>query len=91
PYFEVILGGDSPEARKPSPEGLLKICSLMALPPESTVMVGDHATDLETARRAGCRSVFCTFGIGSALDLSFDDSIDAFRELPDVLLRITKL
>ncbi|WP_190820367.1 HAD family hydrolase [Saccharopolyspora pogona] len=42
---------------KPPPYLLLQAMSFLGVPPESSVMVGDSATDIEAAQRAGSKSI----------------------------------
>ncbi len=45
------------ECRKPKPAMLLEAIRLFAVDMASAVMIGDRATDIEAAARAGCRSI----------------------------------
>ena len=55
--FAAVVGGDTFPTRKPDPEGLLHLARTAAIPVERTLLVGDSAIDLQTARAAG--SSFC--------------------------------
>ncbi len=48
-----VVGGDDPVAPKPSPDGILAVCSDAGVEPTRTLMVGDSTADLLAARRAG--------------------------------------
>jgi phosphoglycolate phosphatase len=48
-------------------------------------MVGDHYTDLEAGRKAGCKKVFVTYGIGKTMGESFDFQAATFSELVEKL------
>ncbi|MCD6359472.1 MAG: HAD family hydrolase [Armatimonadetes bacterium] len=50
---EVLLTRDDVELVKPDPAHLLKALEMLQVAPEQAVMVGDHLTDIETARAAG--------------------------------------
>ena len=56
-YFECILGQEQFTRAKPDPEGILKACEAMGLDPKDTVYIGDNASDVTAAQRAGCISV----------------------------------
>ena len=66
-------GGDSFASKKPDPEGLLALIdeanglrrkqSQGTLDLAQIVMIGDSGVDVETARRAGVRSLGCMFGL----------------------------
>jgi phosphoglycolate phosphatase len=64
PFFRWVVGGDSPHGRKPDPGGLLHLMSLAKAGPGETVMVGDSAIDLRTARAAGTRVCLVKYGFG---------------------------
>jgi phosphoglycolate phosphatase len=66
--FDDVVGGDGPYARKPDPTGLLALMAAAGSRPEQTLMVGDSAVDLETARRAGARCCIVTYGFGFQRD-----------------------
>jgi D-glycero-D-manno-heptose 1,7-bisphosphate phosphatase len=52
--------------RKPAPGMLLKASAEFGIDLSHSVMVGDKATDIECARRAGTRSVLVATGYGSS-------------------------
>ncbi len=58
--FAVILSRDDPYSPKPSPEGILAAASLMDIPPEQVMVVGDYVFDIEAGHRAGAQTAFLT-------------------------------
>lgn len=84
-YFKEVLGGDSLPTKKPDPAGIFCLAEKWRLAPEQIAMVGDHATDIEVGKRAGCKTVFINGGIGETRELTPDVTIDFFAELPDSL------
>jgi phosphoglycolate phosphatase len=64
PYFRAVVGGDSPHGRKPDPAGLRHLADAAGAGLAQTLLVGDSAIDLETARRAGARICLCRYGFG---------------------------
>lgn len=60
--FGVVVAGDDVTRRKPDPEGLELVCRRLGVPAASVLYVGDSATDLETARRAGATPVAAAWG-----------------------------
>ncbi len=60
--FAAICGGDSFSRKKPDPAHLLETIAAASGSRETTVMVGDSQTDLDTARAAGVPFVGVTFG-----------------------------
>jgi phosphoglycolate phosphatase len=69
-FFPVVIGGDSCREKKPHPLPLQIALQQLGGTPETAIMIGDHHTDLHAARAAGCRSCFCTWGIGREADAS---------------------
>jgi phosphoglycolate phosphatase len=62
--FEWVVGGDSPHGRKPDPAGLLWLMRQAGASASGTVMIGDSATDVRTARAAGAAALVAGFGFG---------------------------
>ncbi len=63
PYFFQIYGGNSFATKKPDPEGLLQLISEAGVSPHETLMIGDSAVDIRTARNAGVWSLGCAYGL----------------------------
>ncbi len=84
--FERIYGGDD-VPRKPDPAGLVRLMQDSGCAADETVMVGDSANDVLTARRAGVRSVGVLGGFDPAgLEAQApDDVIPGLAALPDLL------
>jgi phosphoglycolate phosphatase len=62
-YFFRVYGGDSLFAKKPDPEGIRLLMDEAGEPAGSTLMVGDSAVDVQTARNAGVRCCGVNWGI----------------------------
>jgi len=85
--FAGILGGDGRFARKPDPEGLRHLMRESSASPGETLLVGDSAIDVETARRAGVGLCLARYGFGWARggidliegDVVVDDPRDLVR------------
>jgi phosphoglycolate phosphatase len=84
-YFREVLGGDSLPTKKPDPAGILYLAEKWNLKPDQIIMVGDHATDIETGNKAGCKTIFINGGIGETRGLQPDVFIDNMPELPGLL------
>ncbi len=85
-YFDVILGSDSVEEKKPSPKPLLKVLESFSLQPGEAVIVGDSNFDIEAGRAAGIKTIAVSYGfrdIGSLKGADF--IIDDFGELAAVV------
>jgi len=63
-FFRWVIGGDTPHGRKPDPSGLSHLVSTAGVTADETVMVGDSAIDLRTARAAATRVCLVRYGFG---------------------------
>jgi len=81
PYFGAIWGQGKQPYLKPDPRLFTGIVSELGGGP--ALMVGDSATDVETARGAGAPVVLVSYGYTQvpAVHLGADAVIDAFREV----------
>lgn len=61
-HFFRIYGGNSFPEKKPSPVGVEALLSESGAARERTLMVGDSAVDIRTARNAGVRACGVTYG-----------------------------
>ena len=85
-YFEVVAGSDSSPERKPSPVPVLRVLSLLDVPPHEALIVGDSVYDMAAGRAAGLRTVAVTYGYGaSGFSDGSDFVIDRFSQLLEVV------
>ena len=68
--FDRIQGYVGDHFRKPNPHFILDICEKLNVAPADACLIGDTPTDVETARRAGCRCIAITWGFRTRADLS---------------------
>jgi phosphoglycolate phosphatase len=75
--------GDVPE-RKPDPRGLLQLMEELDVPAAETLVVGDSATDVRTARAASVSVAAVSYGFApeSLADEPPDLLLDDLRDLP---------
>jgi phosphoglycolate phosphatase len=71
-YFTDVVGGDSPDGKKPHPGGLLRIMRACGASHGETLMIGDSRNDVLAGKMAGVRTCGVTYGLG----------IDGFAEHP---------
>jgi phosphoglycolate phosphatase len=83
--FENICGGNTYLESKPSPLPLLKIAEKMTVAPHECVMVGDSINDIEAGKRANISTIACTWGYGSAEELT---GADVLAHSPQELLAV---
>ena len=60
--FAGVYGGDTFAHKKPNPVGIFQLMSDAGKEPDQTLMVGDSAVDVQTARNAGVRSCGVLWG-----------------------------
>ena len=61
-YFLHVYGGNSFDRKKPDPLGVETLLAETGVPKERTLMVGDSAVDVQTARNAGVKVCGVTYG-----------------------------
>lgn len=76
-----VAGDGNSRFLKPHPAMVIDGMRVAGAPAAQTWMIGDSHTDLETARRAGVRSVFMTSGIGHRGDETPDEVCSSFDDL----------
>lgn len=84
--FELWLGGDSLERRKPDPLPLLHICDALGVAVSECVMVGDSKNDILAAKRAGMQSIGVTYGYNYDEDITVygpDVTVDGMHDIID--------
>jgi phosphoglycolate phosphatase len=89
-YFAAICGQDTFAVQKPDPEMLRRTIARAGGTPMRAVMVGDSATDINTARAAAVPFVGVDFGYTEIplAQLEPDRLISSFAELPTVVLEL---
>jgi len=81
-HFFRVYGGNSFDQKKPHPMGVQRLLAESGAAPEKTLMVGDSAVDVLTARNAGIRAC----GVTHPPDILVDD----MRQLAGQLLDTAK-
>ena len=87
PYFEFVIGGDTLTHRKPHPLPLQSCLNMLGTNVDSTLMIGDSAVDIETARAVGMTVGLVTHGYARqpVETLGADFLISNLATLPDEL------
>ena len=84
-YFEVIVGGDTLPERKPSAVPLLHVVQHFDLQPAQCLMVGDSATDVQTAAAAGVPMALVTYGYLRGLDARAVQGVTVIDDMRELL------
>lgn len=84
--FDAVVGPDRVSARKPDPAHLIEAVAIAGGRLDRTLMVGDSAADVNSARRAGVPVVAVSWGYTeiAPVALGADAVIDRFAQLPAV-------
>lgn len=90
-YFGGVIGGDTSWGRKPAPAGLLHLCTAAGVAAAETLLVGDSAVDLATARHAGTRICLARYGFGYRFSGSEFSGGERFIDSPMELLHVVEL
>ena len=87
-HFFQVYGGNSFEQKKPDPAGVDVLISESGVPKERTMIVGDSAVDVLTARNAGVRVCGVTYGFQpESLEADPPDFfVDRMEELADLVI-----
>jgi len=88
-YFDVIVGGDSCESKKPHPAMLECALSQLGSTIEQSVMVGDSRNDIQASNAIGMDSIAVTYGYNYNEDISIYNPtaiFDRFDKIVEVLL-----
>jgi phosphoglycolate phosphatase len=83
--FHFVSGGECFERKKPDPMAVEFMIEKFGISREAVLVVGDHSPDIEMAKRAGVRSVYCNFGFFGKDRIGADFHIDSFPELLDIV------
>ncbi len=83
--FELILGGDSLEQRKPHPMPLLHVCDKLGVTVDECVMVGDSKNDILAANAAKMQSIGVTYGYNYGEDIGIYNPDVVFDDFADIL------
>ena len=82
-FFEVVIGGDVLERKKPDPQMIHWVLDKMALDVSEAIMVGDSPNDIDAAKKASMRNVAVSYGYRKVAveELRADTVIDRFEQL----------
>lgn len=86
--FELIIGGDTLDKRKPDPLPLHHACKQLSVSVEQCVMIGDSKNDILAAKSAKMQSIALTYGYNYGEDIAIYQSelvIDNFSEMLETL------
>jgi phosphoglycolate phosphatase len=88
-YFNLVLGSDSVENKKPHPEPLLKALDVLGVSKERCLMIGDSKMDIDMGKEAGTLTCGVTYGLRGGEELALagaDYIIDRILELKGLVI-----
>ena len=89
-FFDVILGSDSVNEKKPSPIPIIKVLSDLNMRPPEAVIVGDSNFDVDAGKAAGVTTIAVTYGYRPRDTISHADyMIDRIIDLVPLIEGIT--
>jgi len=68
-YFDLILGPEDAQRRKPFPDPILNVLAKLNIKPQKALMVGDNPIDIEAGKSAGVFTCAVTYGFSRKEDL----------------------
>lgn len=86
-YFEILIGGDTLEERKPHPLPMCHAVEALGGELSGAVMIGDSRADIEGARNAGIASIVVSFGYSDVAveSLGANAILHGYDDLPQTL------
>lgn len=72
---------------KPHPEPILKGCEQLGLPPSKVISIGDDFKDIEASNRAGCTSIYASWGSSFDSHPSADYNLSSVERLKQLLIQ----
>ncbi|ALM85134.1 phosphoglycolate phosphatase [Bordetella sp. N] len=68
-FFQAVVCGDTCERKKPDPQPVAHACTLLDVPPEFAVTIGDSLNDTQAGRGAGTRTLVVPYGYNEGVDV----------------------
>ncbi len=95
-FFDIVVGSDDLTKRKPDPEGIVRIISTLKRTEESersdgkissegVLMIGDSKNDILSARNAGVKSAYVSYGYTDLKDVKDLNPDYVFNDITDLL------
>ena len=90
--FEVILGGDAVEYRKPDPRHLLAALARLGKDSKEAVMIGDNENDYAAAQASGIPVILMRYGYlrVPSENLSPNAWLDNFADIPQTITALSQ-
>ncbi len=87
-YFQMVIGGDSVQNKKPHPQAIDLVLQGLFVKPEKTMFIGDSRIDIEAGKNAGiitCGAVYGFRGREELIDAGADFFVEEIKELKHII------
>ena len=84
-FFELHLGGNSLEERKPHPMPLLHVCNALGVTVEESLMVGDSKNDILAANACNMQSIGLSYGYNYGENIDLHNPSVVFDSFADII------
>ncbi|SCA58284.1 Phosphoglycolate phosphatase [Candidatus Terasakiella magnetica] len=86
-FFEVVLGGDELERKKPDPQMIHHVLDQLSLSVDEAIMVGDSPNDIDGAKNAGMANIAVSFGYRKVPveEMGADHVVDHLKEIVELI------
>jgi len=87
-HFNIILGGDQVEEKKPAPEAVFRVADQLGVAPSEAIIIGDSPEDIQAGRAAGLITCGVTYGFHPQERLLAekpDHLIDSLKQLYELI------
>lgn len=71
--------------KKPAPDQILKLCELLSVSPEESLVVGDWIGDIEAGRAAGAQTLGVLTGLSTGDELAAAGADNVFQDINSVI------
>ena len=87
-FFSIYVGEDDIERKKPYPDMALLAMEKLGASKEECIMIGDSQFDIEMAKNANIKVIYCTYGYGNrekCLSLQPEFVVNSAKEIENIL------
>ena len=89
-WFDAVVSGDTLAVKKPDPAVIHYTCSLLGLPADAVLMIGDSENDALAARLAGAPVLLLTYGYSEGRPVDTIECDGLLSDIREALPRIQR-
>ena len=90
-YFNLVIGGDTFEEKKPSPLPVIKALELLGISKNEALMIGDTDADITAGKLAGTKTALALWGYVKHNGQKPDFFLESVYEIDDLIKRLSFL